>query len=89
MEICFWVQADSKDAAVLFRTSCMSKSDLLRRSSFVSNSFNVSRSRVRSVRRSVSNKIIFKYFPYNSGGIVPSAIASTYPFMDVRGERKS
>ena len=31
-----------------------------------------------SVRRSVSNKMIFQVFSCNSGGMVPSVMASTY-----------
>ena len=62
MDTCFAVQAPSKEAAVFLMTSCMSKEVLSKSSSFVSNSFRVSRSCVRSVSRSVSNKMIFRYF---------------------------
>ena len=33
--------------------------------------------------------MIFRYFSCISGGMVPSVMASTYPLMEVRGERKS
>ncbi len=39
--------------------------------------------------RSVSKRMIPRYFSCDSGGIVPSSMASTYPFIEVSGERKS
>ena len=77
MEILLFVQMPSKVAAVFLMTSCMSKTSLSRRMSFVSNSFSVSRSWVRSVSRSVSKRMMFRYFCCISGGMVPSAMAST------------
>ena len=52
-------------------------------------SFSTRRLRVSFSRRSASWEMIFKYLSCNSGGMVPSRIASTYPLMEVRGERKS
>ena len=39
--------------------------------------------------RSVSEITRFRYFSCISGGMVPSIMASRYPLMEVRGERKS
>ena len=44
---------------------------------------------VNFVRRSVSDITMPRYFSCISGGMVPSSIASRYPFMEVNGERKS
>ena len=44
---------------------------------------------VSFVRRFVSSSNTPKYRSYSSGGIVPSSIASKYPLMEVKGERKS
>ncbi len=44
---------------------------------------------VSLVSRCVSLNTIFRYLSCISGGMVPSIIASRYPRMEVRGERKS
>ena len=44
---------------------------------------------VSLVRRFVSFNTICRYFSCLSGGIVPSIMASIYPLIEVRGERKS
>jgi len=44
---------------------------------------------VSLVRRCASFSTIPRYFSWRSSGIVPSSMASMYPLIDVRGERKS
>ena len=51
--------------------------------------FRVSIPSVSFVSRSVSEITRWRYLSYISGGMVPSRIASRYPLMEVRGERKS
>ena len=77
MEIRFFVQVPSNEAAVSLMTALMSNE--VRSSIFPlsSMSFSVSRLCVSLCSRSVSNRTIFRYFSCISGGIVPSRIAST------------
>lgn len=77
MEIRFFVQVPSNEAAVSLMTALMSNE--VRSSIFPlsSMSFSVSRLCVSLCSRSVSNRTIFQIFFRISGGIVPSRIAST------------
>ena len=82
------LQVPSKEAAVSLITRLMSKLDR-ERYPLLSREFRVSMLWVSLFKRSVSEITRFKYFSCISGGMVPSMMASRYPFMEVRGERKS
>ena len=65
-------------------------SKLLReRKPLLSRELSVSIPWVSLLSRSVSEITIFRYFSCSWGGMVPSSMASKYPLMEVRGERKS
>ena len=87
--IFFFLHNPSNVSIVCFIIELISKVVISKETVDGSSSLSVSILLVSFVRRSVSNNNISKYFPIISGGIVPSDIASRYPLIEVKGERKS
>ena len=87
--MCFFLQVPSNVSIVWRIIGFISKFPSSSLAAFASRSFKVRMLLVSFVRRSVSKSTILMYLLTISGGIVPSEIASRYPFIEVRGNLKS
>ena len=84
-----FLHVPSNVSIVSLITLLMSKSVISKTMPVVFRLFSVRSELVSLVSLSVSFNKILRYLSCISGGIVPSTIASRYPLIEVRGERKS